>query len=360
MRRAIDMILAMLLALALTAPLKAQPTLSVVATGQAWVRSEGDSDAARRRALGEALVNAALAGGAELVGYTAMSQARITRDLTVLRATGQVLSHSVIETRRDGDTWTVRIAAEVGPLSERLCAGGRTLALSIQYPQVTAPPQGPAWAGPLVETLAADLVDMAARHPRVAFEGVLPAGARASGVAAQYDYVALTRGVPTSGAGDHVLSLSLRLDPRGGALALTTDITLTGPDGRGQRQQVLTETRLPSGTGLDLLTGRSRTRAERDLSDPVIRTLATLLDAAGCQAPSAILARSGDGLSVAIGRRHGLRPGSLGVIEGSDPGAGLLEIVTLSGDGATLRPLDPAVDAGAFAGARVHFVETGL
>ena len=360
MRRGVELLLAILLALVLTAPLQAQPVLTVISTGQSTVRSEADSDAARRRALGEALVSAALAGGAELVGYSAMSQARITRDLTVLRTTGQVLSHQVIEARREGQTWIVRIEAEVGPLADRRCAGGRRLALTIAYPQVTAPPQAPAWAGPLAETLAAALVDTAARHPRVDFAGVLPAGPRATPVAAQLDYTALTRGTPASAAGDHVLSFDLRLEPRGGVLAMTTDITLSGPDGRSQRRQVVTQTRLPSGTGLDLVTGRSRDRAERALSDGVAQTLDTLLEATGCEAPSAILARSGDALSVPIGHRHGLSRGSLGVIEGAGPETGLLEIVALSGDAATLRPLDPTVSAAALAGARVHFVETGL
>lgn len=358
MGRALALVL--LIAVALVRPVAAQPALSVIATGQAAIRSEADSDAARRRALGEALVNAALAGGAELVGYTAMSQARITRDLTVLRATGQVLSHRVIDAHRDGQTWTVRIEAVVGPLAERLCAGGRTMALRIDYPEISAPPQAPAWAGPLAETLAADLVDTAARHPRVAFDGVLAAPAQRSGIAAQHDYVALTRGTVQAAPGDHRLSLSLRLEPRGGTLGMVTDMTLTGPDGRGQRRQVVTETRLPSGTGFDLLTGRSRTRAESDLLRGVTETLSALLDAAGCEAPSAILARAGDALSVPIGRRHGLSRGSLGVIEGAGPDAGLLEIVTLDGAQATLRPLDPTVSAAALAGARVHFVETGL
>jgi hypothetical protein len=352
--------LALLIALALAGPLRAQQALSVIATGQAFVRSEADSDAARRRALGEALVNAALAGGAELVGYTAMSQARITRDLTVLRATGQVLSHRVIDAHRDGQTWTVRIEAVVGPLAERLCAGGRTMALRIDYPQVSAPPQAPAWAAPLAQTVAANLVDTAARHPRVAFDGVLAAAGQPSGIPAQHDYTALTRGVVQAAPGDHRLSLSLRLEPRGGTLGLITDVTLTGPDGRGQRRQVLTETRLPSGSGVDLLTGRSRTRAEGDLTRGVTETLAALLDAAGCEAPSAILARAGDALSVPIGRRHGLSRGSLGVIEGTGPEVGLLEIVALDGTQATLRPLDPTVSAALLAGARVHFVETGL
>lgn len=361
MRRGIDLLLALLLGLALGAPLKAQPLLTVLSSGQSTIRSDTDTDAARRRALGEALVNAALAGGAQLVGYSALSQSRITRDLTVLRSTGQVLSHQVLEARRDGQTWTVRIEARVGPLADRLCAGGRRLALSVAYPQVTAPPQAPAWAGPLAETLAATLIETAARHPRVDFAGVLPAATRATPVAAQHDYTALTRGIAAGpAAGDHLLSFALRLDPAGGVLAMTTDITLSGPDGRGQRRQVVTRTRLPSGTGLDLVTGRSRTQAERALSEGVAETLDALLEAAGCEAPSAILARSGDGLSVPIGHRHGLSRGHLGVIEGTGPEVGLLEIVTLDADRATLRPLDPAVDGAALAGARVHFLDTGL
>ncbi len=168
-------------------------------------------------------------------------------------------------------------------------------------------------------SLAAELVATAAGHPRVAFDGVLARAPSGSGIAAQHDYVALTRGTVATAPGAHVLALSLRLAPQGNARwRMTTDITLTGPDGQSQRRQIVTDARLPRGEAFDLLTGRSRTRAEADLARGLSDTLDALLDSAGCQAPSAILARSGDGLEVPIGQRHGLTRGSLGVIEGRD------------------------------------------
>ncbi|PWK60370.1 hypothetical protein [Roseicyclus mahoneyensis] len=360
MRRTVMLPGLIALAFAFSGAARSDTARTVIATGQATMQSAADSDAARRRALGEALVGAALAGGAQLVGYSAMSQARITSDLTVLRATGQVLSHRVIGARLDGQTWIIEVEAQVAPLAARQCAGGRVLALSITQPQITAPPQAPAWAAVLAETLAADLVATAAGHPRVAFDGVLARAPASSGIAAQHDYVALTRGTVAPQPGAHVLTLSLRLAPQGNALAMTTDITLSGPDGQSQRRQIVTDARLPRGEALDLVTGRTRARAEADLARGLSDTLDALLDSAGCQAPSAILARSGDGLEVPIGQRHGLSRGSLGVIEGAGPETALLEIVTLRGDRATLRPLDPSVNAAALAGARVHFVETGL
>lgn len=114
--------LATLLLVPVTA--RAQEVRIVEASGQARIHAPADSDAARRRALGEALVSAALAGGAELAGYSAMAQGRITRDVTVMRATAQVLSHEVLEARQVGDGWTLRIRARVAPLSAAHCAGG--------------------------------------------------------------------------------------------------------------------------------------------------------------------------------------------------------------------------------------------
>jgi hypothetical protein len=71
-------------------------------------------------------------------------------------------------------------------------------------------------------------------------------------------------------------------------------------------------------------------------------------------------AASPAGLGVDIGRRHGLSPRSLGVVEGAEPADGLLEIVSLSEGRAELRPLDPTVDATRLIGARVRFVEAGF
>ena len=356
-------ILAALVLVPVTA--RAQEVRIVEASGQARIQSPADSDAARRRALGEALVSAALAGGAELAGYSAMAQGRIVRDVTVMRATAQVLSHEVLEARQVGDGWTLRIRARVAPLSAAHCAGGgRRLALGVEPPTLAVSPHAPTWAEALAATLAHGLIETAARHPRVSFAGVLPATPRSGPIPAALDYTALTRGVVAHGAGSHVLRLRISIAPqRDGtrqAVGLTAEMSLEGPDARVTERRVVTEARLPRGVALDALTGRSRSRAEAELAQGLDAALAALLEQTGCEAPAAILAASPAGLGVDIGRRDGLSPRSLGLVEGAEPADGLLEIVTLSEGRAELRPLDPTVDATRLIGARVRFVEAGF
>ena len=57
----------------------------VEVTGSAIIHNAADHDAARRRALADALLAAAFAGGANVQGHSAMSLGRMTSDMLVVR-----------------------------------------------------------------------------------------------------------------------------------------------------------------------------------------------------------------------------------------------------------------------------------
>src|SRR6056297_884806 len=112
----------LMLAISATSGFAGDATLWIEARGYAYPASAADRDSARRRAIGEALVSAALAGGSSLRGHTVTNKGRITSDLAILRPTGRVLSHRVLSAELVDGRWNVHVAAQVGPMTADTCS----------------------------------------------------------------------------------------------------------------------------------------------------------------------------------------------------------------------------------------------
>jgi len=335
-----------------------EAALWIEAQGFAHVASTADRDAARRRAIGEALVSAALAGGASLRGHTVMDKGRITADLSILRPTGRVLSHRVLSAELVEGQWRVRVAAQVGPMPAGACAARRRLTISATPPLVRVAPDVAAWAEPLAQRVAHDLVDTLRRHPDADLDSLAPATPAVG--AATLDYAALTRGRATPAAGDHRLRPSITVERTGRQLRLTLTVMLRGPDGREIARSFLRETAQPSGGVIGLVSGQSRSRAEAGLTGGLMDDLRAMLDGLACEPAQGRIVQRGEALSVPLGRRHGLTRASLAFVDDPNDRFGLLEVVELGQADVTLRPLDPTRAAQGFDGLRVYFLEAGL
>ncbi|WP_417726997.1 flagellar assembly protein T N-terminal domain-containing protein [Roseovarius sp.] len=332
--------------------------LWVEAEGRAYVTAPDDQDAARRRAVGEALVSAALSGGASLRGHTAMTKGRITADLTILRPTGRILSHRILSAALQDGQWLVRVAAEVGPMPVGACASRRRLTVSATLPQIRVTPEASAWAEPLAQGLARDLMEVLRAHPDTDLERIAPVAVTA--VTAALDYTALTRGQSVPAAGDHRMTQSITVDRQGAVLRLTLDLALIGPDGTALQRRIERQAKAPRGGVVGFVAGQNRSRAEAELTAGVLQEVRAMLDGLACQPAEARLVLSGDGLTVPLGRRHGLTRASLAFVDDPNDGFGLLEVVVLGNRETTLRPLDPSRAPASFNGLRVYFVEAGL
>lgn len=330
----------------------------VEAQGLAHVASGADRDAARRRAIGEALVSAALAGGASLRGHTVTDKGRITADLSILRPTGRVLSHRVLSADLVDGQWRVRIAAQVGPMPLGECAARRRLTISAAPPVVRVAPEADAWAEPLAMRVAHDLVETLRRHPDADLDTLAPAAGGV--VAASFDYAALTRGRARPAAGNHRLRAGIDVAPAGRALRLVLTLRLLAPDGAEIARSFAREAARPSGGLIGLVSGQGRTRAEAELTDGLMADVRAMLDGLACAPAEARIVQRGEALRVPLGRRHGLSRASLAFVDDPQDRFGLLEVIDLGQSEATLRPLDPTRAPQGFDGLRVYFVEAGL
>lgn len=332
----------------------------VQATGHAYVAGQADRDGARLRALADALVQAALAGGAELRGYSAVARGRVIADTTVMRPMGRVLSYQVIRAELAHGQWRVDISARVGPVDTAgACAGQRRLALVVQRAQVNLAPTAPPW---LAETAAAvaQSLDLALRqHPAISVMAVQAPGFQAP-VSGGLDYISLTRGSARHNPGDHRLAQDITIAGTGAQISLRYDLAFTGPDGQVQRHVVQRFAPQPlSGVG-GLMPGQGRAAIQAALLRGVDAELAGILAQMACQPPQAVARLQGGKLVVPLGQQHGVQASDLGYATGFGKTLGLLRVVALSADSAQLVPLDPNDRPASFQGRVVAFLQLGL
>ena len=359
-------VLLAIIAIAFVEKIEAATSAWVDVTGHAAISGPADHDSARRRALADALFNAALAGGADVRGHTAVSNATITSDLSIVRAMGRVLEHHILSQTENGGLWSVSIRARVGMGGDPFCTSPHRLVLSAYAPVIEVSPHAPAWTAVLAQSLAADLTKELGRHPSVDLVRVtnrpLPKDVSRSEA---MDYTALTTGSVRLQPGElgfvSYLQLSPTKDLRGPGVLLDAEVQLHSATGEVSRHSFHREATLakPALLGrLGEMTKRDRQSMTKALTQDLRAEFTRLLSARACEPMTATLASAEKGqLSVPIGRRHGLSRATIAFTADRDTTSTLLEIVELSANRAVLRPLDPGLSPTALAGRPVRFIE---
>lgn len=367
--RVVPALLVALSTLAAGAPAgRAAEGLTVRATGFAIQSGADDAASAKRRALADALLQAALSGGASVTGHTAIDKSVVTADLLIVRPVGQVLEHRVVALDRNGDTWTATIEAVVGLGPTGDCTSRRNLAVTVYAPVITVSPEAPAWTEPLAMEIAKALVGRLDAHPATDLVRVtdreMPQIAKSREAT---DYATLTRGSVRLAEGGHAFIPMIDIDVggRGARPELTMNLTmvLIGGNGEEVRQNLQRVVKLrgvsPLGRMAVALAPDRRQMAAR-LTDGIESEMDALLDVESCKPVLANLAVSGGTISAPVGRRQGLSRGAIAFTADGDTSTEMLEVVDLDAERVVLRPLDPGRRAGDFAGRPVRFLETGL
>jgi hypothetical protein len=329
-------------------------------TGAALIHSTADLDAARRRALADALLSAAFAGGAMVQGHSVLSLSRMTSDLLIVRPVGRVLGFQMLSQQQSGNLWQVRIRAQVGAAAPEQCPDRRAIWLTVYPPEIRVSPQAPAWAEALARQIGAEMIRQASQHRAVAQAQLAATAPGPDPSRDTTDWHRLTRGAGRLPEGGHGLHMHLAIAPEGGVLRLRLGLRLIGPAGEQMVQEHLAHIRLPGPSPLGRaapLAQHSRDRLAHDLGHGAVPALTALLREAGCQPVRAVIAHDGTGLSVQAGRVHGLSRGALAFTIDRDHSTEMLEITQLADRTARLAPLDPTRPLASFAGRPVRFMD---
>lgn len=359
----------LLVALLLAAwPAAAVEGLRVQATGFAIQSGAEDAASAKRRAVADALLQAALSGGAAVTGHTAVDRSVVTADLLIVRPVGRVLQHSVLALDRNGDTWTATVDALVGLGPVGVCDDRRNLVVTVYAPVISVAPEAPAWTGPLAVEVTKALVRRLEAHPATELVRVtdraMPRGDKGREAT---DYVALTRGSVRMKEGDHAFMPVIEIDVGGRGqrpeLAMDLTMVLIGGNGEEVRQSVRRSVTLPGVSPLGrlaLAVEPDRRQLAARLTEGLEEEMDALLDVETCKPAMANLKVSGGTISAPVGRRQGLSRGSIAFTADRDHSTEMLEVVELGAERVVLRPLDPNRPARDFTGRPVRFLEAGL
>ncbi|MBM3611437.1 MAG: hypothetical protein FJX19_00450 [Alphaproteobacteria bacterium] len=374
---AIGLALGATLAAAVSAPQAAAQVMRVEAVGQAVDTVQGAAAATRRRALEEALYQAAMIGGAEVKGFTALSRSEIVTDQLVVRPASRILDYAVIAEERVGEVTRVRISAMVGEVQPiATCPRDVRISVTAFRPSLSLDHRAPAWMQPVVQDVAAGLLTRLDAHRAVDLTATVGTSAqevRASTKNPAFDYATLTgmrpvaAGITANGFGfDAAIAIRAvgAADPLLGRSEVELEVRsrlFSGGAEAGAEAVARQRARLPGTTTLALmnpLSGRDRQAVVAELTAGLEAHVDTLVREIVCRPLVGPLAAAEGGVLVLpFGRRHGLTRNHIAYTEGDDTPYTLLEIVEVADTSARLRPIDRARSAASLVGATARFME---
>ena len=363
----ISTIAATLLPLAVSAEI-----VTVETVGQAVATGALADNNLKKRALQDALYLAALKGGADVNGYSALTNSSLTSDVLVIRPNAHILDYSVISSKVTNKKAQVTIRAVVGSLdSPGICARRASLDIALQVPQIIASPSAPAWLNNLQNTGAAAL-----KRGIGAIEGVTVSYSAVHGdklnsnVDAQFDYASLTLGIADNSdtrPGTKTLTTQISLSsPNQGAnpetlqvkiLTVLLDPSLQSPSLKRQTSQTILLRKRTLFASINANSIASREDVIGQIDAMAVEAAQYLIAKRACQAMSAPLILDSGNLTAPFGRKDGLTQNHLAYTQGDDTPYEILEIEALKENSVHLRPLDSNRTKASFEGQTIEFME---
>ena len=185
----------------------------VEATGRA-VLIAGDIETSRKRALEDALYIAALKGGADINGFSAITSNTVINDQSIVKATNRVLDFKILSEKQSKEFLSIKISAVVGgKLSKKNCKN-RPINITLfrgSYNVESSVPSKlarytPMWYGQVYDVISKLPNVKAINHKNKSLKQIIK-----SKVNSSFDYNALTNGLPIIQAGDYSLVPELLL-----------------------------------------------------------------------------------------------------------------------------------------------------
>ena len=186
---------------------------NVEATGRA-ILIEGKIDVSRKRALEDALYIAALKGGANINGFSAIGSNTIINDQAVVTATNRVIDFKIIKETQEKEFLSIKIAAIVGgDLSSKNCKV-RPINISLFKGTFNVGSDVPSILSRKMSLWfnhSYDIISKTSNVNVIDYRNKLIDAVIKSNINSSFDYHALTEGVPFIQSGDYSLVPNLTL-----------------------------------------------------------------------------------------------------------------------------------------------------
>lgn len=335
----------------------------VQATGQAVSTGLG-ADVTRRRALQEALIEAALSAGVDVNGYAASASSVLTADQLVVRPSARILGYTVLSEGKSGDFYRVTVEAYVGePIRSDICAKRAAVKAVAYRPAVSVDLRAPVWLEGFGAALATQVQDALLRSENgqlTRSEALGPVGLSMSRAPREMDYASLTQrrqvvaaSAPPRAGLSITAQLSLALtggDHAGARLALSLTLRLIDTATlklKAQRQLAL---QIPLGTVLPLRSLNQMLRKDTQkllaqMMPQIEAEIEGLLGRYRCAPLVAPLDYANGQLSLPFGTQDGVTKNMLAYTDRGDQPFLLFRILDLQENRVTLATIDPSSDA---------------
>ena len=179
----------------------------VEATGRSILLSE-NIEISRKRALEDAIYIAALKGGADVNGFSAISSNTIINDQSVIRATNRIIDFKILSEIQDKEYLTIKISAVLGgEISNKNCKS-RPLNINLFKGSILVDTNVPSELARNTSLWFSKLQNIISKLPNVDvknFQNRLLDQIIKSSKNPSFDYNAITKGIPTIHAGNYSL-----------------------------------------------------------------------------------------------------------------------------------------------------------
>ena len=299
----------------------------VVATGRSILLTD-NIETSRKRALEDALYIAALRGGADVNGFSAITSNTIINDQSVIKATHKVIDFKILSEEQDKEYLSIKISAVVGNESSKFNCKTRPINLSLFQGSFKVDSNVPAnmvryvslWQNKIYEILSNLPNVYVSNYKSTSLEQIFK-----SSINPAFDYKALTVGIPTIQSGNYSLVPKLDLkkinkNSFGNYLLRVSFDLYKGQNFRPEKPKsydLIINYQLES--KFQFLTNLSTLdldKLNQDVSNHLLKSINSFLNEINCKPLEGKLTINKGKLQVDLGSKQGIKRKQIGLVKG--------------------------------------------
>jgi hypothetical protein len=300
----------------------------VEATGRA-ILIEGDINTSRKRALEDALYIAALRGGANVDGFSAISSNTVINDHSIVKATNKVIDFKILSEEQNKEFLSIKISAVVGnELVNKNCKK-RPLNITLLKGSYDAHSNVPSKLARYTPIWFKKIYEIIPKIPNIKTSNKHDKsleGLKKSNLNSSFNYSALTKGLPNIQAGDYSLVPSLYLAAMSGSdsfsnyrIRLGLNI-YKGPDFKlVSKKNYNLSIKYKFDSKFQFFKNISTldiNYVDKEVSQYLLENISSFLLELNCQPLEGVLALNEGKLIVDLGKKQGLRQKQIGIVKG--------------------------------------------
>ncbi|MGB0235161.1 MAG: flagellar assembly protein T N-terminal domain-containing protein [Candidatus Puniceispirillaceae bacterium] len=346
----------------------------VTVTGRAVIQHEEAVDEARNLALEDALYYAALEGGAQVNGYSAVDETTSLQEMFIVRPASRILDYAITDELRDDTHYEVTIEAVIGDVQANGCQNRPVSHVTLFRPHIQLGYDLPHWMSQIPLSLSNEMALALAALPKLRIEDARTTDFAAATTPAnsfnQYDYRHLTSGRIEMRDGDVGIEthISLTAQSKPELLSktryaiITMDSYLRRPGHSMGEQKISNDFKIKLGKKSPFYTIETFSRESREAIQKLIENAAMvhakkLGETITCAPMKARLELVNGKLQARLGARQGLGADHLAFTDDKTTKFKILRVAEAGDNLVILEPLDRRQALADLAGTQVTFLE---